>query len=138
MTAFQAKQEELVELFNQLEAYPGQLADGRKTLVENMADYGGIELALASYKQRLSEQGFKGAQLDEQIKKFFVAYGYSWRHEREFDLDMLKRLYEIDPHSAPHNRINGMMRLLDDWYRLYDVKPTDKLYVAPQNRVKIW
>ena len=138
MTAFQAKQEELVELFNQLEAYPGQLANGRKTLVENMADYGGIELALASYKQRLSEQGFKGAQLDEQIKKFFVAYGYSWRHEREFDLDILKRLYEIDPHSAPHNRINGMMRLLDDWYRLYDVKPTDKLYVAPQNRVKIW
>ena len=138
LAAFQAKQQAMIELFNQLEAYPGQLANGTKTLVENMADYGGVTLSLECYKQRMQELGFKGEQLDEQIKKFFVAYAYLWRNERERDLDMMKRLYEIDPHSIPHNRINGMARLQDDWYRLYDVKPTDKLYLAPKDRVKIW
>ena len=136
--AFKAKQQIMIELFNQLEAYPGQPANGEKTLVENMADYGGIILALECYKQRMQELGFKGTRLDEQIKKFFVAYGYFWRYERELDLDMMKSLYEIDSHSIPHNRINGMVRLQDDWYRLFDVRPSDKLYLAPQERVKIW
>lgn len=138
LAAFQTKQQVMIELFDQLEAYPGQPANGAKTLVENMADYGGVTLSLECYKQRLQELGFKGEQLDEQIKKFFVAYAYLWRYERERDLDMMKRLYEIDSHSIPHNRVNGMLRLQDDWYRLYDVKPTDKLYLAPKDRVKIW
>lgn len=136
--AFKAKQQIMIELFNQLEAYPGQPANGEKTLVENMADYGGVILSLECYKQRLQELGFKGAQFDEQIKKFFIAYAYSWRYERELSLETLKTLYEIDSHSAAHNRINGMSRLQDDWYRLFDVKSTDKLYLAPEDRVKIW
>ena len=103
-----------------------------------MADYGGQELALECYKQRLTNQGFKGAQYDEQIKKFFLSFAHLWKEERELDNEMLKYLYEVDTHSAAHNRVNGMMRLQDDWYRLYDVKPTDKLYLAPEDRVKIW
>jgi putative endopeptidase len=43
-----------------------------------------------------------------------------------------------DVHSAGHNRVNGIVRLFDDWYRLYDVQPTDKLYLKPEDRVKIW
>ena len=126
--------------FNQLDAYPGQKANGEKTLVENMADYGGIELVLDCYKQKLTEQGFRGEQFDEQIKKLFLAYAQSWKqeYERDNDYTMLKYLYERDGHSAAHNRVNGMMRLQDDWYRLFDVKPTDKLYLAPEDRVKIW
>lgn len=138
LQAFQAKQQVMIDLFNQLEAYPGQPADGKKTLAENMADYGGIELALGCYKQRLTEQGFEGRQYDEQIRKFIIAYTHNWKFERERDLEQLKYLYEIDTHSACHNRINGMMRLMDDWYRLYDIQPTDKLYLAPEDRVKIW
>ena len=137
-TAFQAKQQTMIDLFNQLEVYPGLMADGAKTLTENMADYGGQELALECYKQRLTEQGFKGAQFDEQIKKFFLSYAQVWKGEEELDNSLLKYYYLYDDHSANHNRVNGMMRLQDDWYRLYDVKPTDKLYVAPENRVKIW
>ncbi len=136
--AFQAKQQAMIEIFNNLEAYPGQNADGEKTLAENMADYGGVELALECYKQRLTEQGFTGKQFDEQIKKFFLAYAQLWKHENERSEKILEYMFQTDDHSVPHNRINGMMRLQDDWYRLYDVKPTDKLYLAPQDRVKIW
>ena len=136
--AFLQKQQAMVTLFNQLEAYPGQPADGQKTLAENMADYGGVELALECYKKHLEEQGYDKEQIDVQIRKFFLAYAQNFKFERERSLDELRKYYEIDDHSAAHNRINGMMRLQDDWYRLYDVQPTDKLYLAPQDRVKIW
>ena len=128
----------MINLFNQLEVYPGLMADGANTLIENMADYGGQELALECYKQRLTDQGFKGAQFDEQIKKFFLSFAHVWKGEEELDQSLLEYYHYNDNHSANHNRVNGMMRLQDDWYRLYNVKPTDKLYVAPEDRVKIW
>ena len=136
--AFEAKQQMMIDLFNQLEVYPGLMADGAKTLEENMADYGGQELALECYKERLTEQGFKGAQFDEQIKKFFLSYAHLWKGEEERDKSLLDFYYNNDNHSSNRNRVNGMMRLQDDWYRLYNVKPTDKLYLAPEDRVKIW
>ena len=138
-TAFEQKQQQMITLYNQLEAYPGQPANGEKTLNENMADLGGVTLALEAYKRRLKKQGFSGEQLDEQLRKFWLSYvmviGADY-YER--NLDMLKWNYLHDSHSAGHNRINGIARLIDDWYRLYDVKPTDKLYLAPEDRVKIW
>ncbi|MBO4801652.1 MAG: hypothetical protein J5545_07285 [Bacteroidaceae bacterium] len=136
--AFREKQQALIALYNQLEDYPGQPVNGQKTLSENMSDYGGTVLTLELYKQRLTEQGFKGAQFDEQIKKFFLAYAQLWKNERERDLSELMRLHEVDSHTACHNRVNGVLRLLDDWYSLYDVKETDLLYVKPEDRVRIW
>lgn len=136
--AFKAKQQKLIALFNQLEAYPGQPANGEYTLGENMADYGGVTLALELYKQHMEQQGFRTKEMDEQIRKFFIAYAQAWKHDNERSVALLQNQYLTDVHSAAHNRINGMMRLQDDWYRLYDVKTTDKLYVAPEDRVKIW
>ena len=138
LAAFKAKQQMMVDLFNQLDVYPGLMADGAKTLEENMADYGGLELALECYKERLTKQGFKGAQFDEQIKKFFLSYAHLWKGEEERDKSLLDFYYNNDNHSSNRNRVNGMVRLQDDWYRLYNVKPTDKLYLAPEDRVKIW
>jgi len=136
--AFQQKQQAMIDLFSQLEDYPGVNANGQQTLDENMADYGGIELALECYKQRLKEQGFTGAQFDEQIKKFFISFAAFWKMERELSLNELKHYHEKDTHALAHVRINGQVRLQADWYRLFDVQPTDKLYLAPEDRVKIW
>ena len=137
--AFEAKQQQLITLWEQLEHYPGQPANGTFTLKENMADYGGVTLALEAYSRRLRQQGFSGEEFDNQIRKFWLSYGMPVSvFESERSLNSLKESYLNDPHSAGHNRVNGIVRLFDDWYRLYDVKPTDKLYVAPEDRVKIW
>ena len=137
--AFKAKQQQLINLWNQLEQYPGQPADGVKTLRENMADYGGAMLAFEAYSRRLRQQGFTGEQYDEQLKKYWLSYGMPIAViENERSVEMLKLQLLIDTHSAGHNRVNGIARLFDEWYRLYDVKPTDKLYLAPEERVKIW
>lgn len=137
--AFQAKQQQLVDLWNQLEQYPGQAADGQKTLQENMADYGGVTLAIEAYSARLRQQGFSGEQFDAQFKKFWLAYGLPVAlSDSERSVEALAEALTGDVHSAGHNRVNGIVRLFDDWYRLYDVQPTDKLYLAPADRVKIW
>ena len=137
--AFEAKQQQLITLWGQLEHYPGQPANGTFTLRENMADYGGATLALEAYSRRLHQQGFKDEEFDNQIRKFWLSYGMPVSvFETERSLPALKESYLNDVHSAGHNRVNGIVRLFDDWYRLYDVKSTDKLYVAPEDRVKIW
>ena len=136
--AFEKKQQQMITLWSQLEVYPGQPANGVKTLGENMADLCGVTLAYETYKRRLKNQGYSGEQMDEQLRKFWLSYAYLWAGEEERSVDLLKIYYLIDPHSANHNRINGIARLFDDWYRLFDVKPTDKLYLAPEDRVKIW
>ena len=136
--AFEKKLQQMVTLWSQLEVYPGQPANGELTLEENMADLAGVTLAYEAYKRRLRNQGYSGEQMDEQLRKFWLSYAYLWANEDERDLSNLIWRYENDTHSVTHNRINGIVRLFDDWYRLFDVKPTDKLYLAPEDRVKIW
>ena len=136
--AFQAKQSELVKLYNQLDAYPGQKANGEMTLDENMADYAGVTLGLECYKQRITQQGFTSENYDEQLRKFWLSYAALWQDERELYPEALVEQYLTDEHSAAHNRINGIVRLFDEWYRLYDVQSSDALYLNPEERVKIW
>lgn len=96
-------------------------------------------LAFDAYTRRLKNLGFRGQQYDEQLKKFFLSYGFSvGLDENERSLMSLQNAYHHDTHSAGHNRVNGILRLIDEWYRIFDVKATDKLYVAPEDRVRIW
>ena len=136
---FEQKQQQLIDLWGQLEHYPGQPANGKQTLNENIADLGGATLALEAYIRRIKAQGFTGQQYDEQLRKFWLSYALlRGAEDAERDLEMMKERYMTDSHSVGHNRVNGIARLIEDWYRLYDVKPSDKLYVAPEDRVKIW
>ena len=138
--AFEEKQQKMIELFSQLEIYKGLHVDGAKSLTENMADLGGTTLALELYKRRLQKQGYSQTGMDEQIKKFFLSYAQIWKSTDVDNKDNLDRHYNMqnEPHADNHIRINGIVRLMDDWYRIYDVQPGDSLYVAPEDRVKIW
>ena len=131
---FEAKQQEMIALYNRMEAYPGQPADGKKTLAENMADYGGMTLAYSLFKQKKMDEGLQGAALDYACQEFFLHYAKLWLEYPT--LDQKKELY-LDVHSIPQNRVNVIVTLFDDWYRLFNV--TDgKLYLAPEKRVQIW
>ena len=137
-SAFEQKQQQMIDLWSQLEAYPGQPANGEQTLDENMSDLFGVTLAYETYKRRLKNQGYSGPQLNDQLRKFWLSYAYFWASEDERNINLLMWRYYSDVHSVTHNRVNGIVRLFDDWYRLFDVKPTDALYLAPEDRVKIW
>ncbi len=100
-----------------------------------MADYGGMTLAYSLFKQKKMDEGLQGAALDYACQEFFLHYAKLWLDYPT--LAQKKSLYLTDVHSIPQNRVNVIVTLFDDWYRLFNV--TDgKLYLAPEKRVQIW
>lgn len=133
---FEERQQEMVERFSELELLPGLQANGEQTLDENIADFGGFNLAWQMWNKKLEADGLTGEELRHQQRQFFLEYAYLWQVDD--DQATLLNDYETDEHSANHIRVNGMVRLMDDWYTLFDVQPDDELYVKPEDRVKIW
>jgi len=111
--------------------------NGKLTMGENIGDLGGLEMAYAAYRRHVAQHGepplidgFTGDQ------RFFLAYGQSRRTKlRE---DALRERLLSDPHSPSEQRVNGVVRNVEAWYRAFDVKPGDKLYLPPQERVSFW
>ncbi|HVO00021.1 MAG TPA: M13-type metalloendopeptidase [Steroidobacteraceae bacterium] len=106
------------------------------TMGENLADLGGLAIALDAYHASLHGQaapvidGLTGDQ------RFFRAFAQGWRGKgRE---DYIRQLTTSDPHSYRKFRVNGVVRNIDAWYEAFGVQPGDKLYVAPDQRARIW
>lgn len=135
MARFKQQQQKMIDRFNELEQTPGLPANGQKTLGENIADQGGVTLAYILWNEQLQAEGFSGEALRHQQRQFFLSYADLWQIYAT-DAELAENIK--DSHSANHNRVNGIARLNDDWYDLFGVKPGDKLYVAPEDRVKIW
>ena len=134
----------LVDCYNALEIMPdgelpGVCCDGEYTLAENIADLGGFEISYAAYVKYLNANGYRGEELKKQKRLFYQAYANIWRasYSADFALYYTKGPYQ-DVHAMERERVNGIVMNTDDWYELFDIKPTDKLYVAPEKRVKIW
>ena len=141
---YQNRTQQLVDCFNALEVMPngelpGVCCDGKFTLSENIADLGGFMVAYDAYKNYLKNNGFRGEELVRQKRLFYQAYANLWRSSYSADFALY---YTVGPHQDVHamerERVNGIVMNTDDWYELFDIKPTDKLYVAPEKRVKIW
>jgi putative endopeptidase len=132
---FQEATQKLVKQFDQYEALPGLHVNGQQTLGENIADVSGLTVAYAAYHKSLEGKpapvvdGLTGDQ------RFFLAFGQAWRSKIR-DAALRQRL-ATDVH-APANFRALTVRNLDGWYDAFGVKPGEKLYLAPDDRVKIW
>jgi putative endopeptidase len=122
--------------YSAFEPKPGAHVNGQLTMGENIGDMGGLSLALDAYHTSLHGQpapvidGFTGDQ------RVFLGWAQVWRQKiRE---DALRQQLVTDPHSPAYYRVDGTIRNVDGWYAAFDVKPGDKLYVPPEERVKIW
>lgn len=110
--------------------------NGKLTLGENIGDLAGLSMAYAAYK--LSLGGKPAPVLDGLTgdQRFFLSYAQSWREKiRE---QLARQLLKTDPHSLAEARVNAVVRNFDPWYAAFKVKPGDKLYLAPKDRVRIW
>jgi putative endopeptidase len=123
----------------QYDAYsvaPGVYVKGAQTMGENIADLGGILLALDAYHASLYGQsspvldGFTGDQ------RVFLGWAQVWRSKAR--PDALKQQVASDVHSPARFRVDGPMRNVDAWYEAWGVKAGDKLYLKPEDRVRIW
>ena len=137
-TKFKAKTDKLGAQYSSyaLLQAPGEHINGANTMGENIADSGGINLALDAYHASLHGRpapvvdGLTGDQ------RVFLAWAQVWRGKAR-DAALVQQLH-TDPHSPSEARVNAVVRNVDAWYGAFNVRPGDKLYVAPGERVKIW
>ena len=117
-------------------ALPGLNVNGRLTLGENIGDLGGLSVALQAY--RISLKGQPAPVLDGVTgeQRFFLAWAQGWRNIMRDE--RLRTQVMSDPHSPPQFRVNGVVRNMDAWYTAFDIQPGDKLYLPPEQRVRIW
>ena len=144
---FAKRAQQLIDYYSSIDVMPFETSlknDGAYTVAENVADLGGFFLAYDSYIKHLKKQGFTGDQLRLQKQRFYEAYGYFWsgkwtaEHAKNRTLGNEAKGVAKDVHSLFRERVNGVVTNTDDWYDLFDVKPTDKLYLAPEKRIRIW
>lgn len=131
---FEARTRALIAQYDAYEALPGHHVNGAFTIGENIGDLGGLSIALKAYKMAHPDSpvidGFTGEQ------RVFIGWAQIWRRNYK-DENLLQRL-KSDPHAPSEFRCNGIVRNIPEWYHAFDVKPGDKLYLAPEQRVKIW
>lgn len=143
---FQRRTQQLIDYYSSFDVMPfetGLKNDGAFTVPENVADLGGFLLAYDSYVKHLNKQGFKGEQLNLQKRRFYEAYGYLFGGKWTADFALKRtgdasRPAEKNIHSLSRERVNGVVTNTDDWYDIFDVKAGDKLYLAPDKRIRIW
>ena len=121
---FQIKVKKVAELFSKIEVKPGHFVNGEISTGEIMADIGGVTVVLDIAKQ-------KGYDLD----KVFKAYAKVWRGNI-LDEALIDNL--TDNHPPAKYRVNNIVNLMDDFYKTYNIKETDKMYVKPEDRIKVW
>lgn len=132
---FEAATQKLVKQFDQYEPLPGLHVNGQQTLGENIADVSGLTVAYAAYHKSL--QGKPAPVIDGLTgdQRFFLAFGQAWRSKIR-DAALRQRL-ATDVHAPAQFRAETV-RNIDGWYNAFNVKPGEKLYLAPDDRVKIW
>ncbi|MDO6446322.1 M13 family metallopeptidase [Colwellia sp. 1_MG-2023] len=133
--AFDAKADELAAQYSQYEPIPGNFVNGRNSLGENIGDVGGLAMAYHAYK--LSLNGKEAPVIDGVTgdQRFFLAWAQVWKEKRT-EKSMLSQL-KGGTHAPGRFRAQAP-RNHDAWYKAFDVKEGDKLYLAPEKRVRIW
>jgi len=110
--------------------------NGKLTLGENIGDLGGLSMAYQAYKLSL---GGKPAPVIDGLngdQRFFLSYAQAWRWK--YREAFARQLLKTDPHALAVARVNAVVRNFDPWYEAFAVKPGDKLYLPPAERVRIW
>jgi putative endopeptidase len=133
--AFEARTGALAAQFDQYAPLPGVHVNGRLTLGENIADLGGLAIAYDAYRAAL---GGKPAPVIDGLtgdQRFFLGWAQIWRL-RYRDADLRRRLL-TNPHAPAPQRV-WTVRNLDGFYPAFDVEPSDRLYLKPADRVRIW
>ena len=136
LAAFKKRADNLVAQYSNYEVFAGLNVNGELTLGENIGDLSGVTIAYKAYKTSLNGKeapvidGLTGDQ------RFFMGYAQIWR-SKIVEKSMRNRV-ATDPHSPGEFRALGSLSNMPEFYKAFNVKEGDKMYIAPENRVKIW
>ena len=133
---FDAKTAELVKQYDAFEPLPGLHIIGANTLGENIADNAGIAIALKAYHISLMGKPARVINGLTGDQRFYLSFGQVWRTKQR---DSSLRTQTLsNEHSPAEFRVIGPTRNQSEWYGAFNVKPGDKYYLAPDQRVHLW
>jgi putative endopeptidase len=132
---FEAAGKRLAAQFDAYHPFPDIHVNGAQTLSENIADVAGLSVAYDAWRLTVKGKPAVGADGFSAEQLFFLSFAQSWRQKmREA---ALRRQVVTNGHAPAEYRADTV-RNLDPWYAAFDVKPAQKLYLAPMQRVRVW
>ena len=133
---FNQRAQVMVNFFDSIQVAPGVHANGRQTLGENIADYGGLQVAYQAFKTATKDAPLATVDGLTPEQRFFLAYAGVWANNvrPEFVLYLTK----MDVHSLGEWRVNGALPQIDAWYEAFNIGEADPMFVPKEERVAIW
>ncbi|MBN2412388.1 M13 family metallopeptidase [candidate division KSB1 bacterium] len=134
---FKARSQKLVDQFDAYSVFDTLHVDGKLTLGENIADLGGLNIALAAYNKSLENKP-QPSPIDDftNYQRFFLGYAQLWRQNIR-DKELMRRIKE-DVHSPGPFRVNGPLVNMPEFYAAFDIKPDNQMFLEPDKRARIW
>ena len=133
---FKSLADRLVAQFDAIELLSGVYANGRYTLGENIADQGGLRVALTAYKESVKGKAPVDIEGFSPLQRFYIAYANVWAGNIR-DEEIRVRV-KSDPHSLGRQRTNATLRNIDPFFEAFDIKEGDPMWRTPEDRVIIW
>ncbi len=136
LARFKERAKKLQEQFDAYTVLDTVHVNGKLTLGENIGDLGGLNAAFEAFK--MTDQYKKKKKIDgfTPEQRFFLSWAQVWRANTLADTKA--QLIVTDTHSPSEYRTIGAPVNMDAWYEAFNVKPGDKLYKKPEDRIKIW
>ena len=133
---FEERAQVMVNFFDSIQVAPGVYANGKQTLGENIADYGGLQIAYQAFKKATAAAPLATVSGLTPEQRFFLAYSGVWANNvrPEFVLYLTK----MDVHSLGEWRVNGALPQIDAWYDAFNITEKDPMFIAKDKRVAIW
>jgi len=133
---FNERAEILVKQYDQFVVLDSIHANGKLTLGENIADLGGLNVAYTAFK--MTEEGKSNTKIDgfTPDQRFFLGYAHVWAQNIR-DQEILRRTKE-DVHSLGRFRVNGPLRNMPEFYKAFEIKPGDPMFLPEEERAVIW
>ena len=124
------------DFFDGIEVLPGLHANGKFTLGENLADHGGLQVAFNAFKHATANKPLKTIDGLTPDQRFFIAYAGVWG--QNITEQEIRNRVKRDPHSLGEWRVNGALPHINAWYKAFNVKKGDKMYLPENQRLELW
>ena len=132
---YEEKTKQIIKVYSSQKIF-GKPVDGKSTLSENIADLGGLAIALDALNLELEKRKSSLEERKKAYQQFFISYAVSWRVKEKKEKQIQGLL--VDRHAPTPLRVNLVVSQFQEWYDAFDIKEKDPMYVDPKKRLKIF
>ena len=134
--SFNERTQVIIDFFDKIEVLPGLNANGQLTVGENIADHGGLTIAMQAFKNATAESPLPVKDGFTPEQRFYLSYSNVWAGNIRDE--EIRNLTKSDPHSLSRWRVNGTLPHIDDWYTAFGITENDPMFVPAEERLNIW